>query len=170
MASELTVQTLRGPTSGANADTVLIPSGQTLHAPGHVLQVKHHVVDPGTSSTSSTTLIESGLSINITPHSAGSKFLLLASMHEIYIDQSAKAIGLVLARGGSRLNDADAATLGYTSSAGANYFNVNLQAYDEPNTTSQVTYSVMVRSIYGSIVRWNGDNTPSFLTVMEIAG
>ena len=32
MASELTVQTLRGPTSGANADTVLIPSGQTLDA------------------------------------------------------------------------------------------------------------------------------------------
>ena len=32
MASELTVQTLRGPTSGAYADTVLIPSGQTLDA------------------------------------------------------------------------------------------------------------------------------------------
>jgi hypothetical protein len=32
MASELTVQTLRGPTSGANADTILIPSGQTLDA------------------------------------------------------------------------------------------------------------------------------------------
>ena len=39
MASELTVQTLRGPTSGANANKVLIPSSQTLHAPGHVLQV-----------------------------------------------------------------------------------------------------------------------------------
>ena len=39
MASELTVQTLRGPTSGTNANKVLIPSGQTLHAPGHVIQV-----------------------------------------------------------------------------------------------------------------------------------
>jgi hypothetical protein len=32
MASELTVQTLRGPTSGANANTILIPSGQVLDA------------------------------------------------------------------------------------------------------------------------------------------
>mgnify|MGYP001477574786 CR=1 FL=1 len=141
-----------------------------LNITGSVLQVKHHVIDPGTNSTTSLSLIESGLSVNITPHSTNSKFLLLASMHEIYIDQSAKAIGIVLARGGSRLNDTDNATLGYTTSGGGNYFNVNLQAFDEPNTTSQVTYSVMVRSLYGSEVRWNGDNTPSFLTVMEIAG
>ena len=55
MASELTVQTLRGPTSGANADTVLIPSGQTLHAPGHVMQVvtfEHTRGEQGITSTS----------------------------------------------------------------------------------------------------------------------
>lgn len=32
MASELIVQTLKGPTSGANANKVIIPSGQTLDA------------------------------------------------------------------------------------------------------------------------------------------
>tara|TARA_R110000796_G_scaffold250848_1_gene380974 strand:- start:477 stop:983 length:507 start_codon:yes stop_codon:yes gene_type:complete len=137
---------------------------------GSVIRVKHHVIDPGTATTTSTTLIETGLTVTLTPMSSSNKFLLLASMHEIYIDQSAKAIGLVLARDGSRLNDADGATLGYTASAGANYFNVNLQAFDEPGTTSAVTYSVMVKSRYGSTVRWNSDNTPSFLTVLEIAG
>ncbi len=137
---------------------------------GSVIRVKHHVIDPGTSSTTSTTLVETGLTVTLTPMSSSNKFLLLASMHEIYIDQSAKAIGLVLARDGSRLNDADNATLGYTSSAGANYFNVNLQAFDEPGTTSAVTYSVMLKSRYGSNVRWNSDSTPSFLTVLEIAG
>ena len=38
MAGTLTVQNIEGPSSGANANTVLIPSGQTLHAPGHVIQ------------------------------------------------------------------------------------------------------------------------------------
>ena len=40
MASELIVQTIQGPSSGANANKVLIPSGHTLHAAGHVVQVQ----------------------------------------------------------------------------------------------------------------------------------
>ena len=39
MASELTVQTLKGPTSGANANKIIVPSGHTLAAAGHVVQV-----------------------------------------------------------------------------------------------------------------------------------
>lgn len=50
MASELTVQTLRGPTSGANANTVLIPSSQTLHAPGHVIQVTTYRINDASAS------------------------------------------------------------------------------------------------------------------------
>jgi len=49
MASELIVQTLKGPTSGSNANKVIIPSGQTLDASaggmttptGHAIQVVH---------------------------------------------------------------------------------------------------------------------------------
>jgi hypothetical protein len=58
MASELTVQTLRGPTSGANADTVLIPSGQTLHAPGHVINVTHGQHNAAGMSQASTGWVE----------------------------------------------------------------------------------------------------------------
>ena len=39
MASELYVETLKGLTSGANANKVIVPAGQTLYAPGHVIQV-----------------------------------------------------------------------------------------------------------------------------------
>ena len=39
MASELQVTTIRGVPTGANANQINIPAGQTLHAPGHVLQV-----------------------------------------------------------------------------------------------------------------------------------
>lgn len=57
MASELTVQTLRGPTSGVNANQILIPSGQKiiapaggLVAPGQIVQVVN--IPPSTAQTS----------------------------------------------------------------------------------------------------------------------
>ena len=43
MASELEVTTIRGLSSGANANQILIPSGQSLHAPGHIVQVVTNV-------------------------------------------------------------------------------------------------------------------------------
>ena len=137
---------------------------------GSVLQVKHHTIDPGTQNTTSQSLVATGLTITITPRDANSKFLLLASLHECFVGASSRAIGCALARNGSRLYDTDNASLGWTASGGSNYFNINLQAYDSPATDSQVTYSVMVRSLYGTTVSYNGDNTPAFFTVMEIAG
>lgn len=151
-------------TSAINIDS----SGNTL-IPGHVVAMYHHNIDPGSQSTTSQTLVATGLTITLTPKSATSRFVLFASMHECYISASANAIGFAIAKNGSRLFDTDNATLGYTASGGANYFNVNLQAYDEPATTSSITYSVLVRSIYGTSVSWCGDNTPAFFTVMEIA-
>lgn len=69
MASELTVQTLRGPTSGANADTVLIPSGQTLHAPGHVIQYAYNTpVNANFSTTASGSAVDvPNFYVDITP-------------------------------------------------------------------------------------------------------
>ena len=67
MASELTVQTLRGPTSGANANTILIPSGQVLDASagfvapaGHMIQIQYNrrQVDLQTSGTAWTNCAE----------------------------------------------------------------------------------------------------------------
>ena len=77
MASELTVQTLRGPTSGANANTVLIPSGQTLHAPGHVIQVVHRVGGDRITTTTTNTWTAANLDLSITPKFVNSKILLL---------------------------------------------------------------------------------------------
>lgn len=164
-------------TSILKVDQIQLSNGTTptvgnlgINDAGAVLQVLNHTIDPGGQSTTSSTLVATGLSINITPRDANSKFLLLASMHECYVPASQKAIGFAIAKGGSRLYDTDNATLGYTISGGGNYFNVNLQAFDSPATTSQITYSVLVRSLYGTTVSWCGDNTPSFFTVMEIAG
>ena len=172
MASELTVQTLRGPTSGGDANKVIIPSGQTLYAPGHVLQVKHHTIDPGSQSTTSTTLIDNGLNITITPKSASSSFLIMMCMNECYIAGPNNAVGFAIHRDGygTVSGDTDNATIGYIAATN-NYFNYNLHCYDSPNTTSAITYRGKLKSRYANTtVNWNGDNTPTFLTVMEIAG
>jgi hypothetical protein len=158
MASTLTVDNIVGATSSSN-----------IHIPGHVVTMYHHNIDPGSQSTASTTLVATGLTITLTPKSNTSRFILFASMHECYVSASANAIGFAIAKNGSRLFDTDGGTLGYHSSGGSNYFNVNLQAYDEPATTSSITYSVLVKSAYGQSVGWCGDNTPAFFTVMEIA-
>ena len=67
--SVLQVQTLQGPTSGANSNTVLIPDTNKLYAKGHVVQVQtYHVADlSGAISTTSTAYQNSGAAVTITP-------------------------------------------------------------------------------------------------------
>ena len=73
----LTVQTLQAPTSGANANKVLIPSGHTLHATGHVLQVQE-TSDLSSSSIniSSSSLTATGIICSITPQKNDSIILI----------------------------------------------------------------------------------------------
>ena len=67
--SVLQVQTLQGPTSGANSNTVLIPNTNKLYAKGHVVQVQtYHVADLSASvATTSTSFQNSGAAVTITP-------------------------------------------------------------------------------------------------------
>ena len=68
MAGTLTVQNIEGPSSGANANTVLIPSGQELHAPGHVIQYQQRHYDcAGFSSTTASFIDFTNVYVDITP-------------------------------------------------------------------------------------------------------
>ena len=71
MASELEVTTIRGLSSGADANKIIVPSGQTLSAPGHVIQVVQ-----GTRGEMSNQNASNIVMINqaFTPKFAGSKF------------------------------------------------------------------------------------------------
>jgi len=86
MASELQVTTLKGNPTGANANQINIASGQTLHAPGHVVQVLgiSHVIGSNIATTSAT-FVTSGLtSPVITPKFANSKILITCDIGMIY--------------------------------------------------------------------------------------
>ena len=79
MASELYVETLKGLTSGANANKVIIPSGQTLDASAGTFtpsagQVVQTVYDTLSSdfSNATTSLADTGLAVTITPKHSNS--------------------------------------------------------------------------------------------------
>ena len=85
MASELIVQTLKGPTSGANANKVIVPSGHTLDASGgsilpsadQIIQVK-----TVTNSNRQTGTVDAYInSINLTPKSSSSYILCSGVWH-----------------------------------------------------------------------------------------
>ena len=94
MAGILTVQTIQGPTSGANANKVIIPAGQTLELTegvalpsgttlpagvgGKVLQVVSFNTTTQTQTTS-TSFIDTAITGSITPSSTSSKVLIIVA-------------------------------------------------------------------------------------------
>ena len=78
--STLHVENLKGPTSGANANKIIVPSGQTLTAPGHVIQMQHSTTTGDAVATTCSSFTDTGLSLNITPKFATSKILVLVNV------------------------------------------------------------------------------------------
>ena len=178
MASELTVQTLRGPTSGTNADTVLIPSGQTLHAPGHVIQTQTGVFTSIVSTTSGS--YTSLISANITPQFATSNILIMAAIGGLYMNSNAGSNqhnwrmartvsgGSTVGVTGQNTNFHTEMGRGFTT-AGMRA-NVNMNIIDSPNTTSQIAYDVQVSLFTGSGgIQINDTSGTSTIILMEIA-
>ena len=160
--STLQVENLIGPTSGSNANKVIIPSGQTLYAAGHVIQV----VNMDTSSvtiSSSSSLTGTDLLLNITPKSSTSKILVNINAHMAGSGTSSGYMQLL--RDGSTLITDDEI---FFSRTGDNYNMNGIQKLDSPNTTSTIQYRLWIRSTVGGI-RLNQDGGVSDMTLMEIA-
>lgn len=81
MASELIVQTIKGPTSGANANKIIVASGNTLMpSVGQVLktEIAYHASTSGQNVTTSTNYVGSGLYIDYTPVASNSLIIIQA--------------------------------------------------------------------------------------------
>jgi hypothetical protein len=79
--STLHVENLKGLTSGGNANKIIVPSGQELHAAGHVVQIQNVIRTGAGNTTTSTSFVDTGLSLNITPKFATSKILVI--VHQV---------------------------------------------------------------------------------------
>lgn len=84
MVGTITVQNLQAPTSGADAYKMFVPSGHTLYAPGHVLQVVQGTLGTtasGYTAAGANAYSDSGLQATITPKSVNSKVLVSYTIH-----------------------------------------------------------------------------------------
>jgi len=186
MAGTLTVQTLQGPSTGTNANKVLLASGNTLVAPGHVVQVQSTNYGSRLTSTSST-MIATSCSVSITPTSSSSKILISATV--LGSSQDGYSMFWQVRRGTSTVVVPNTTqTLGsriesymiYPNSD-SNVSRTNSATYlDSPATTASTTYTIYVKGQSGAGFSLNGsyanaDNSAyghagsSTITVMEIA-
>ena len=171
--STLAVNTIQAQTG----TTVSVPTGQTLVAPGHVIQVqqvdftqRHHI------NTTSRVGLSGQYAVSITPKFANSKILVQTNINCIAGDTNTIRAILVRSVGGTPV---DVANLGfYSTSTNWDPFNTNFCHLDSPATTSAVVYYVEWRldqvEIYVNYANgsagFNGVNdSRSTITAMEIA-
>ena len=190
MASELQVTTIRGVPTGANANQIVVPSGQVLTAPGHVVQVQQtyfqtQVIYNTNASFNNVT----ELNCSITPKFASSKIFVTINFnyscngngcgHGISLDREIGGVNSGdIARGvggttadvwvGLDNNYGQANSTGIVLNASGNFL-------DSPNTTSTITYKPKVYLINGAAaIKMNRSDSgqigaASTLTLMEIA-
>jgi hypothetical protein len=191
MASELKVDKI-SPNSGTaftfgdSGDNFSIPSGCTItnsgtatgFGGGKVGQCLQTVVSNTTASNNTT--FNTWVSVNITPSATSSKVLVLYTFQG-WGYNAGSCIRLVRDSTAVYIGDADGAKI----QGSGNYKNANTefltnlagQYLDSPNSSSQITYAVQMRSNGGTdyINRTSGEanstdatRVPSSITVMEI--
>ena len=153
MASILSVEQLQGLAAGSTPNTVTIPTGQKLHAPGHIVQlISVEATGNYSFNTATGTYTDvTGLTLNITPKFNNSKIFLTAKVD--ISGASNQRWGLRFTRDGSvptgSVGDADGSRTRSHSSGNGLASNgidnsVGMQFLDSPATTNQVTYKVQV--------------------------
>jgi len=179
MAGTLVVQNLQGPTSGANANKVIIPSGQTLDAsaggfttpPGHVIQVVTGKLSSA-FNTSSTTAVDTGLSATITPTSASNKILIVVTGDADRPGVASECPKFAINRGATEIYGGTN-FLYSTGSFDYSQAPVVISYLDSPASTSSLTYKVTMKVRIGNTCAFCGaasTGTLGVITVMEIAG
>ena len=186
MASDLTVQTIRGPGSGANANQILIPSGHKviapaggLVAPGQVVSFQQNIGGSGSVSSTSAVEVNSGIRVSVTPKSTSNKFVITIQIG-IRFGNTGARYGLYIYKstdGGSTFSLLHGYPEISSNSTTDQQDFITLTAYDSPNTTAAVVYTAYHHTAAGGALSMDLGNNNSAqsnggarLTVMEIAG
>ena len=124
-----------------------VPSWATPAGGGKVLQVVEGVLTAGVSTTSNS-FTDTGLTVSITPSSATSKVLVIATVTSVakWDNDANNAVVFKLLRGATDIFLGGGYN-GFTGSAlKHNFGSVVLQKLDSPSTTSSTTYKVQWKS------------------------
>jgi hypothetical protein len=199
MASEIIVQTIKGPTSGANANKIIVPSGQTLDASagfnapsGTIIQIKDAKVT-SFSSINCANVWASLMSVTITPKDSNSRFFITGHAQIGNPSSGGLEMGLRIRRevGGvsgypciaNASGSTTQSTLGnQVTGSNPSYegWTPSWSVYDEPSSAGDITYYLEYFGSENQTAYYNRFQTTAnasynvhgttTLTVMEIAG
>jgi hypothetical protein len=151
-----------------------VPAWATIASGGgKVLQVVQDLHTAYTTTTS-TSMADTGLEVSITPSASTSKILIIANVNGITKDvgNSGNAVPLEISRGGSQIYNGGQRNA-YTGSAIYNCINSTMVYLDSPATTSATTYKVRFATLISGQVAsindyGNSNTTVSSIVVLEI--
>lgn len=142
-------------------------SGNGVQIPGHVVQVQNAGWNT-TFNTTSTSFVTTGHSVTITPKFASSKIFLNLAGGSWYIEAGTAMVTIY--RNSTNIGEATGGLAYKQGNATARYHPHSASAYDSPNTTSAITYTVYIKSENGTTTYYS---YPQYgimsLTAMEIA-
>jgi len=168
--------------SGAVTGLTSIPDGVLTDAnlpSGAILQVVSTSPNQGGSafSSSSTSFIDSGFSLSITPSSTSSKILVIA--HGAMTQTLTGGTGCLATIYRGSTNLANGATNGFayyenSTSSGFQWVTGTMVTLDSPSTTSSTTYKIYVRAVNNGAgagtAYYSINYAGNGITLMEIAG
>jgi len=164
-ASTLAATSLSGRVPAANA-----PSGS-------VIQVVNTMFNPSTVSTTSTSYVDSGLSLGITLSSASNRVLILVNGGHSYVNSYPNGMIETICRQSSTTyssgNDLANTTYGLTQIYNSTNLNTAPHSMNTLDTTpgsTTPTYRVFFRSRSGGSVIWQEGSSFISMTLMEIVG
>ena len=176
-ASWATVDAL--PAQSGNAGMFLTTDASTASwaeaGGGKILQVVQGSTN-NTVAISSTTLVTTGLSANITPSSTSNKILVMAQIHYYMHASGGQDCGLGWAIGRGSSNPWQTTEPYATYNYGGSQLNhkrdyVFIHYLDSPSTTSNTTYTIRCRRHSGSsTIQVQGNSHDSIITLMEVVG
>lgn len=167
MAAILKLDTIQ-----TSSGTGVITSPNKIVYPGALLQVVQAIDSTSTIiSTSSSTPVTAGLTLNITPTQTTSKIHLTFTSFGMYQGTGQRLIGYIY-RNGINVSPNNRGLFEVESPGAAMCIPLVGQMLDSPNTISTITYTVYFKSGNGGTV-YLLNNAPEYgniqLTAMEIA-
>ena len=181
MASELYVETLKGLTSGANANKVIVPAGQTLDAsagsftPASGQIVNHEYYTNSTYVNNATAIFVDLWSVTYTPVLTQSLIYFMWSCN-IRTSRSggaeARAHLRTIVDGAGYKNNYDMSHYDYGNSGAWHQMMVAVTSFKNNTDGAATTHVFQGNAFNSSEVGINvaGTNNTSYLHVMEIAG
>jgi hypothetical protein len=152
-------------TTGIITATSFSGSGSALTGVGKILQVVY--AENGTStSTTSSTYQDTNVTATITPTSASSKILIVLGLHLSTVSANAYPQFLI------KRNSTSIYTSGevmYVDTISQYRVTHGITYLDSPSTTSATTYTIGVRSAFGTTTVEVNRGAKSTITLMEVA-